>query len=90
MLRISEVEDDGSTVTLKLEGQIIGDWASVLEQECLRLLGMDRTVILDFEFVFYVGEAAVQMLNRFPGEKLKLIHCSPFVKDLLGRSKADE
>ena len=90
MLRITEVGDDGSTVTLKLEGQVIGDWASVLEQECLRLLGMDRIVVLDFESVLYVGEAGVEMLKGFPPEKIRLIHCSPFVKDLLRGSMGDE
>jgi len=90
MLRITEVQDDGSGVTLKLEGQISGDWVSVLEQECLRLLGTRGVVVLDFESVLYISEAGVAMLNRLPAEKLRLINCSPFVKDLLAGSKGHE
>ena len=38
MLRITKIEEDGSSVTLKVEGRIMSEGVDVLELECLKWL----------------------------------------------------
>jgi hypothetical protein len=38
MLRITEVVASGTETTLHVEGRIVSDWVSVLQEECSRVL----------------------------------------------------
>ena len=72
-----------SCVTLRLEGHIVSDWVSLLEQECKALVEPGRTVRLDFSEVRYVDCRGIEMLKRLPSEHIRIINCPTLIEDLL-------
>ena len=70
-----------------MEGRIISDWIPLLESECLRWSESKDCLILDFSGVTYIDTRGAEMISRLNDtlkkERLKIINCSPLVKDLL-------
>ena len=85
MLRITPVREDRGTVTLKLEGKIHSTWATLLEQECLRLAHQQTRVLLDFSGVSYVDPAGIQVVRDLPNGHIHVINCPRFIAELLDR-----
>lgn len=85
MLRITPVSKDKGTVMLKLEGKIHADWASLLEQECLRLVHQRKRVLLDFSGVSYVDPDGIAVVRNFPNGHIQIINCPRFIAELLDR-----
>ncbi len=83
MLRVSLVAEDGSSVTLKLEGRIAGAWVPVLEAECRRPLTARHRIRLDCSDVSYVDAAGAQMLRRIRSGDVEILHCPPLIQQLL-------
>ncbi len=83
MLRVTRLDETESDVTLKLEGQIVGDWVSVLEEECRSLLHRGQTVALDFSDVRYVGPRGVEMLKGIAADGVHVTNCPSVVEELL-------
>ena len=83
MLRITPIADDGRTVRLKLEGRIHEAWVQLLEQECTRLVGSRRQVLLDFSDVSFIDPPGVQAIRRIPNGHVRIINCPAFIADLL-------
>lgn len=83
MLRITTIAESPSLTTLKLEGRIVSDWVSLLEQECLTLLHEKQQVLLDLSEVTFIDGRGVEMLKRIAGENLKVINSSAFIESLL-------
>ncbi|MEE9549931.1 MAG: STAS domain-containing protein [Candidatus Binatia bacterium] len=83
MLRITKVSESPSLVTMKLEGRITTDWASLLEHECMRVLQERRELVLDFSEVRFVDDRAVEVLGKMSGKKIRVINCCDLIKDLL-------
>lgn len=63
-LRITREEGSRSPVRLSLEGSVVGQWATLLEQECSRLLQDFAAVSLDLTRVGIVDLAGVEALER--------------------------
>jgi len=87
MLRIERLNEDNATVTLKLDGRIVGQWVAILKKECFQVLKRQKQLILDFADVTFIGREGVAILEKLRGQQVECTHCSPFVKGLLG---ADE
>lgn len=83
MLRITKIGENPSLTTLKVEGRIVSDWASVLEGESLRLLEEKQAVLLDFSNVSFIDRRGVEMLRRIRARDVRIINCSPLIEDLL-------
>ena len=83
MLRITRLIETPFEVTLKLEGKIVSDWVELLEKEIRTLLNEGRTVNLDCSGVKYVDERAVELLRMVAGEKLKIVHSTALIQDLM-------
>jgi hypothetical protein len=64
MLRITREEETGRRSTLRLEGNISGDWTWLLERECLAVLRTGGLVSLDLAGVTYVDRIGVALLER--------------------------
>jgi ABC-type transporter Mla MlaB component len=79
MLKISQVGAARHSVTLRLEGRVIGPWVGELRQVCEPLLGDSRTVELDLAGVSYVDADGVAALASFKARGAELKNCSPFV-----------
>ena len=78
---ITKVFEDTALVRLKVDGQIIGDWASVLEDECSRYRDQGRAVVLDFTDVCFVGPQAVGMLRRLISDGVKIVDLHPLIEE---------
>ena len=85
MLRITKIAENGSPVTLKLEGKVHADWVSLLEQECLALISQKKTVLLDFSDVTFMDDRGAEMLRRLPARSIKIINGDAFIEDLIDR-----
>ncbi len=85
MLRITKISENGSPVTLKLEGKVHADWVSLLEQECRALISQKKTVLLDFSEVTFMDDRGVDMIRRLPARSIKIINGDAFIEDLRDR-----
>ncbi len=83
MLWIEKREQSCCEVTLKLEGQLLGDWVSVLEKECRNILQEQKELTLEMAGVTYVNQRGVELLRRLAAEKVELANCSPLIENLL-------
>lgn len=84
MLRIEKVGEDEATATLRLEGKIVGQWVTTLEEECVRVLRGRKRLVLDFAGVTFIDGQGAATLARLGSERVQCVSCSPFVKELLG------
>ena len=80
MLKISQTRIPHHSITLKLEGRIVGPWVEELRRICEPLLAEDRALTLDLAEVSYVDAEGVATLNGFKSRGVKLKNCSPFVE----------
>lgn len=79
---ITTVFEDATLVRLKVDGQIIGGWVSVLEDECSKHRAQGRAVVLDFTDVCFVGPQAIGVLRRLRGDGVKIVDVHPLIEDL--------
>jgi len=86
MLRITRVEDTTSTLHLRLEGRLVGDWVRLLEEELSRSQAPSKRVALDLAGVAFANDAALSLLRRARSDGARLLHCSPLISALLGSS----
>jgi ABC-type transporter Mla MlaB component len=83
MLRISKPESDESTVTLRLEGQIVGPWVEELRRSSEKLLGNGHRLTLDLTEVTFADHAGVALLRHLQEKVISLTGCSPFLEEQL-------
>ena len=83
MLRIDKVYENLLTVKLKLEGTLVGEWVSLLEEKILECLENNKKVLLDFSELRFVDEHGMEMLRRMPPEKIAITNCPRFIEELL-------
>ncbi len=83
MLRITLIQNDDATVTLKLEGRIHDAWVGLLERECGRLRRGRKRILLDCGHVSFVDAEGLALLRRLSNGHLRVIHCPAFIADLL-------
>lgn len=83
MLRITEIFESADSITLTVEGRIVSEWVTVLEQECLKWLQAKPAVLLDFSGVTFIEHNGVAMLKRIASPNLRLINCSALIAELL-------
>lgn len=83
MLWIEKHEQSCCEVTLKLEGHLLGDWVSVLEDECRKWLQEEKRLTLEMAGVTYVNQPGLDLLRRLTAEKVELANCSCLIENLL-------
>jgi len=86
VLRITKIFESADSVTLKVEGRIVSEWVTVLEQECLKWLQAKPEVLLDFSEVTFIDHNSVAMLKRIASANLRLINCSALIAEMLNGS----
>ena len=80
MLKISQTGMANHSVTLKLEGRVIGPWVEELRRVCEAHFAEARAVKLDLAEVSYVDAEGAATLTGFRSRGVRLINCSPFVE----------
>ena len=88
MLKISQAGKANHSVTLKLEGRVVGPWVGELRQVCETLLSESRALRLDLADVTFADADGVAALTGFKARGITLKDCSPFVDEQL-RSTAN-
>ena len=88
MLKISQTGKANHSVTLKLEGRVVGPWVSELRQVCETHLSEGRSLKLDLTDVTFADADGVAVLAGFKTRGVTLKNCSPFVDEQL-RSTAN-
>lgn len=85
MLRITRVEVTPTTIHLRLEGRIVGEWVRLLEEELATSGACTQHFILDLAGVGFANDAALAILERALARGARLAACSPLIAALLGR-----
>jgi anti-anti-sigma regulatory factor len=83
VLRITLHCADPPEAELRLEGQIVGDWARLLERECYALLQRSETVVLDLGGVAYVDGTGAEVLASLPARRVRCRNQSPLLHELI-------
>jgi anti-anti-sigma regulatory factor len=83
MLKISEGKIEKQSLTLKLEGRVVGPWASELLRVAEGLLTIETKVVLDLIDVSFVDEKGATVLAGLRRRGAKLLRPSPFVAEQL-------
>ena len=83
MLKISQAEKADHSVTLKLEGRVVGPWVGELQQACELILSEDRKLKLDLEEVSFADADGVVTLTSLKLRGVTITNCSPFVEEQL-------
>ena len=86
MLRINQVED-GTGLTLRLEGKLLQPWVAEVEAACGEWMTGGRALRLDLASVSFVDEAGAKLLTTLLGRGAALVACSNFVVALLHRER---
>ena len=89
MLKISQAGKPNHSVTLKLEGRVVGPWVGELSQVCDVLLTEERSLKLDLSDVTFVDASGVAVLYSLKTRGVAFINCSPFVEQQLKSPAAD-
>lgn len=86
MLKISQAGKAIHSVTLKLEGRVVGPWVGELRQVCETLLTEGRVLKLDLTDVTFADADGVAVLTGFITRGVTCKNCSPFVDEQLKSS----
>ena len=83
VLRIQRDDGDAPRVNLILQGQIVAEWADLLERECVALSRSGHRVTLEFSGVVYIGRSGFEALSRLSRIGVGIFGCSPLIADML-------
>src|SRR5262245_4279721 len=84
MLRITENNENGKTVRLRLDGTVNSTSYGELEAVCLRHQETAGKIILvDMAGVVFMNNEVASKLAMLRSEQLIIINCSPFIETLL-------
>ncbi len=89
MLKITNMQESGHDVLLKLEGKVTEQWAALLEGECSSYLQKKKAVRLDCSNVDYIDANGIEVINNLSRKDVTLMSAPSFVLELLkigGRS----
>jgi ABC-type transporter Mla MlaB component len=89
MLKISQTGKANRSVTLKLEGRVVGPWVAELRQICDQLLTGGRALKLDLTDVSFADADGVSALANLKSRGAVVANCSPFVEEQLKSAVAD-
>jgi len=89
MLKISQAGKANHSVTLKLEGRVVGPWVGELRQVCESHLTEGRALKLDLGDVTFADTNGVVVLASFKSRGVIFTNCSPFVGEQLKSPIAD-
>lgn len=82
------MSEEGRTVRLKVEGRLVGDWVSELEEACGSCLSQKKTLILDLSDLTFIDRRGVHVLRTVLEKRGQVVKPSLLVQALLGCESA--
>ena len=83
MLKITKIEETGTTVLLKLEGKVTEQWAALLDGECRAFLKNRQTLMLDCAGVNFLDARGVDVLRNLRLNNVTILGAPEIVTELL-------
>jgi ABC-type transporter Mla MlaB component len=83
MLKISDSKRNKQSITLRLEGRVIGPWVEELRQICEPLLADGTKLTLDLAEVAFADERGAILLTSLGRRGVNLLRPLPFVAEQL-------
>jgi ABC-type transporter Mla MlaB component len=83
MLKISQAGKANHSVTLRLEGRVVGEWVGELRQVCELVLREGRKLKLDLTDVSFADTDGVSALSDLKSRGVLVTNCSPFLEEQL-------
>lgn len=83
MLRLTPDTTNRIRPVMRAEGRLVGEWVSLLEMECARLLGNSTRLELDLADVTDVDAQGITALRRLRRGPVVLTGCTPIILALL-------
>jgi hypothetical protein len=83
MLKISPLKAASNTVTLRLEGRVVGPWVAELRNSCEQVLSEGRSLKLHLGGVEYLDGQGVALLSGLRSRGVSLLDCPLFAAEQL-------
>lgn len=83
MLRITETEKTGSSVTYLIEGRVGPSGLQEIDRVCDRAIRSEIAPVLDLSMLSFVDREAVDGFRALTRRPVKMINCSPFLAEQL-------
>jgi hypothetical protein len=83
VLKITEIAQNDSGRTFKLEGKLLGPWVDELRDVCTQPRDRAKQVGLDLAAVTFVNAAGAELLRELIRQGTIITQCSAFVAELL-------
>jgi ABC-type transporter Mla MlaB component len=83
MLKISQNGPANQTVTLRVEGRIVGPWVAALQHSCEEVLMNGQALNLHLADVEFMDPPGVALLSSLRSRGVALLECSPFAAEQL-------
>jgi anti-anti-sigma factor len=88
MLKITETSQGEKTITLKLDGKMVGRSASDLEELCLYHRDeRGKTVVLDLSGLAFIDNHGLRILKKIKDNRVLIVNYSLFIEALLETNK---
>jgi len=86
--KISQLGPVNQTVTLRVEGRIVGPWVAELQHSCEEVLTDDRALKLHLADVEFMDPQGVALLSSLRSRGVALLECPPFAAEQLKAGKS--
>ena len=83
MYKIMIINEENNSVTIGVDGRIVDQCMTSLEQLVNNCLSKKFSVTLDFTGVNYISELSVDKIRQFIDKGIKIINCSLYVEALI-------
>ena len=83
MLRIRHEDLNGANAVLHLDGNLVAEWADLLERVCAEAGRSGRRVVIDLAGVVFIGRSGFQALGRLSRSGVGITGASPLIADIL-------
>ncbi len=87
MLKITTTLEDATQCELKLEGKLLADWISELQDVCLTAFAAHKRLRLDLSGLTFADVAGAIVLRELIRQGTTIANVSPFVGELLKENR---
>ena len=81
MLRISVNEAVSEAVTLRLDGQVAGQWVKLLQKTCEAELKKGARVTIDLRNVSFADRDGIALLRSLTDRRVEVLNALPFIAE---------